>query len=549
MKTSKPNRLFEFAKQTWPYGVVTAPILAYWISWSLSPSYWFNTDPQAWYFLDSLAIFAGKTYVYVDHPGTPLQLIGSALLALTYPFFGGQQAFINYYLSRPETFFFLTNLFLLAINLLTAVLFYRIAAASLQYHRRLGAIALSLAFFAIHPHGFSTLTYWSHNSFNILGTLWLLWFFHELSRDSALDRRKLLLLGFSAGALSMTQLYLLAWPAAAVITIFVFDLRLHKPMRQAVTDSLWILSGSLLGILALLLPIYRELPRFWNWLLGLILQQGVYGSGQSGVYSLAVIPLSLVFWWQYLPLLIEMLALVLTLLAAVAYFSRKLAVQIPPGYFALAVGLLVQIGLLIIVLSKLFYRLRYALSVAAVLPVLMLVAVKLVELTPWRRQWAKPVFYLLLLASIALALPVEISGEKKEAQIQQEAAVARSQVVTHLAQMKHIPEKEVRVVYASGTPIKCAGLLLANNWIGAFDHELAAICPNQYAIYDFSFAEQMNLTRQVPPLNALGWDVVVWPGTASQVPLYLDAIGAVNVPRSWGVLRAKWFYIHPEDAH
>jgi len=76
------------------YFCVAMPIIGYWLYWTLHPSYWFNADPAAVYMIDSLSVFIGKSYVYVDHPGTPMQVMGTLMLALTYPFFESTQAFI-----------------------------------------------------------------------------------------------------------------------------------------------------------------------------------------------------------------------------------------------------------------------------------------------------------------------------------------------------------------------------------------------------------------------------------------------------------------------
>ena len=157
------------------YFLIAIPLIIYWVYWTLNTSYWFNADPAAVYFLDSLSIFAGKSYVYVDHPGTPVQLIGSFLLALTYPFFGSAEAFISFYLARPGAFFLMANIFLLVVNLICAILLYRTAITTLKHDRILGGIALSLLFFTLHPYSFPSLTLWSHNPFNFpFGTLWLI---------------------------------------------------------------------------------------------------------------------------------------------------------------------------------------------------------------------------------------------------------------------------------------------------------------------------------------------------------------------------------------
>jgi hypothetical protein len=148
--------------------IPTLPVIACWLYWFLNRNYWFSTDPAAWYFLDSLAIFQGRGYVYVDHPGTPVHVLGSVLLGLTYPFFGDRQAFIRYYIAEPETFFVLANLFLFAANVFTIFIFYKTVCSTLKHDRFLAGTALSLMYFGLHPSSFDSITYWSHNSFNFV---------------------------------------------------------------------------------------------------------------------------------------------------------------------------------------------------------------------------------------------------------------------------------------------------------------------------------------------------------------------------------------------
>src|SRR5688572_12305316 len=80
-------------------------------------------DPEISYMESSLAIFKGQPYVYNDHPGTPVQLIGSTFLALTYPFIVlGHEPFIQFHLNHPEVFFILTRGFLTVTSIFTSLL-------------------------------------------------------------------------------------------------------------------------------------------------------------------------------------------------------------------------------------------------------------------------------------------------------------------------------------------------------------------------------------------------------------------------------------------
>ena len=524
------------------------PLLVFWIYWLFYPAYWFHTDPAAWYFLDSLAPFAGKPYVYVDHPGTPVHIIGTALLGLTYPFFGSQDDFIRYHIARPELFFVLANLFLLAMNIITILIFYKTINFNLRQDKILAASALSLSYFAIHPHGFNSLIYWSHNSFNfIFGTLWLLWLYHVLKKEKSPGWIVVSALGFAAGALAMTQLYLLAWLAGGAVSLFVFTFKVEKSLWKSIQNSFIFLAGGAVGILAMLLPISGQLPRLLEWLTRLIGSSGLYGAGEQNLYSLKLIPLSIGFWAQYAPTLMLALAVIVAGLTLVAWLVRKNQMVISPADFSILAGMLVQVAVLILILAKFFYRIRYTLSLAAVLPVLLFIVIKLLENSPWNLIALKRVLYIALISSAFVFMAHDMQIQRQRDFVEKDAALARSVAAASLAQSMDISKDEVVTVYGFGTPLKCAGLLLANNWVRAFDREIGNLCPNQYALYDFAFEVELNLPQPVPQIEEIDWDLVVWPGNGSDLPVYLESVGAKNIPGLWGIERAKWFFIRPEQ--
>ncbi|MEO7838911.1 MAG: hypothetical protein ABIU06_06145, partial [Anaerolineales bacterium] len=520
------------------------PLIIYWLFWTFNTSYWFNADPAAVYFLDSLSIFAGKSYVYVDHPGTPVQLIGSFLLALTYPFFGSLEAFISFHLARPGAFFLMANLFLLVANILCAFAIFKTAITTLRHDRILGGVAISLLFFTLHPYSFPSLTLWSHNSFNFpFGTLWLIGLYLELRRDEALSPRRLVMLGFAAGILSMAQMYFLAWLVSGIFTVFIFSLRLRQTFRKSLESSMYMLAGGVLGILAMLAPIYKELPRFMAWLTRIITYQGLYGSGEKGIYSLSFIPLSINFWWDNIRPMIIVLLVTLVILGFILHWKRRTGEKIEPSVFAMISGLLLQIGLILLLMSKAALKLRYSLSLAAILPVLILLVLKLLETTPWKTFQLKRVFYGMVLVGVVISLISQINLQAQRSFVEQDAAIAKMQAVRRLAKEKRIAEENVIVVYAYAVPLKCAGLLQASNWIGSFKKEIAVVCPNQHAIWDSNI--ELNISEYATDIKDLTWDLVIWPGNGTNLPDYLYSVGAINMPQSWHIRRSSWFFIHP----
>ncbi|MDQ3003846.1 MAG: hypothetical protein M3R47_00460 [Chloroflexota bacterium] len=527
---------------------VVAPPLIYWIYWTLNSSYWFNADPAAVYFLDSLSVFAGYSYKFVDHPGTPVHLIGSFLLALTYPFFSSREAFINFHLGRPGVFFLMTNTFLLAMNIICILVLYKTVITTLKYDRIMAGIALALLYFLLHPYSFPSLTFWSHNSFNFpFGTLWLLWLFRELSKNEEIGRKKLMLMGFAAGILAVAQTYFIVWLVSGIFTIFVFILRLEKTIKQAALSSLYMLIGGIFGILAMLAPVYKELPRFAGWLIRIITHQGLYGTGASGIYTFAMIPISLSYWWATIRLMLLILLSTLIALGLLTAWMRKTNNKIPPGSFAMILGLLFQTGLVLFVMSKAVLRLRFSLSLAALLPVLILLVLKLSENAAWDGSKLKRLLYAAVIIGVIFTLKQHIGLQQRRAFVAQDAPNAKEQAVKRLAEKSHIDEKDIVIVYAFAVPVKCAGLLLASNWTGSFEKEIAGICPNQQIILDVNggLDADFNTVRPIMDIKDIDWDLVVWPGNGSNLPEYLYSVGAINIPNSWRVRRDRWFFIHP----
>jgi hypothetical protein len=527
--------------------LVSIPIVVYWVYWTLNPSYWFNSDPAAIYFIDSMAVFIGKSYQYVDHPGTPMQVIGSLLLGLTYPFFGSKEAFVQFFISRPGAFFFMTHVFLLATNLFCAVLLYKTIVSSLTKNRILAATAIPLLFFALHSNGFQSLTFWSHNSLNYpIGTLLLVWLYRELQKSEELKPSKLILMGIASGAFAIAQVYFFAWIISGVFTVTFFSFLRNKTLKQSFSTGVYMAFGGLIGITSMLLPIYKELPRFATWLWGLVTHLELYGSGEKGVYSFSLITASLSFWWENIRLMMLLLLISITALIGFAYWSRKTDNKIPASDTAMVIGLIFHTGLILFILTKAALKLRYSLSLAAILPVLVFMVIKLLETTPWKTGYVLNIFYIFAIVLVINSLLEQKSVIDKQARIEKEAQLAKSELVNRLAREKGVTEDDIIVVYTFAVPLKCSGLLHATNWTGTFHDEMSIICPNQFAVWD-SF---IPLNMAVPPKNFddISWDVVIWPGNGSNLPEYLYSIGAVNIPKSWHMLLSNWFFIHSDLA-
>ena len=128
--------------------------------------YYRDYDPQMAYFMNSLAPFKGASFFYTDHPGTPVEIIGTMLLGITYAFFTNHANFIGYHLENPELFLNLAHGFITLLSVLCAIYFFLTVLNTWQKPNVYLALSPALIFYGLHPYSFKTLTVWSHTSFN-----------------------------------------------------------------------------------------------------------------------------------------------------------------------------------------------------------------------------------------------------------------------------------------------------------------------------------------------------------------------------------------------
>jgi hypothetical protein len=233
----------------------------------------------------------------------------------------------------------------------------------------------------------------------------------------------------------------------------------------------------------------------------------------------------------------------LILLALFVTWNRKAAQKIEAVDFAMIVGLLFHMSLVLLLMTKAALKLRYSLSLASIMPVFIFVLIKLLQTTPWKISIPLTLFYIASLMGVVISLFPQMQLAARRAEQEQEAQVAKVQAINRLAQEKKVKEEDIVVVYAYAVPLKCAGLLEATNWTGNFQKEMRQICPNQYAIWDSEI--ELNTAVPVRSLDDIAWDVVVWPGNGTNLPDTLYAKGAINIPASWHVKRDRWFFIRP----
>ena len=154
-------------------------MVGWWLYAHLVEIYPFHVqaDPEMNFFVDSLNVFKGNLYAFYYHPGTPVEIIGSLLLAVTFPFIeGGIDSLIQYHIDNPQLFLGMARAVIILGCIGTIVIISKYALSIKHWTDELSVTAIAALFFVIHPQAFTLILTWSHNSFNYpLGTLFSLW--------------------------------------------------------------------------------------------------------------------------------------------------------------------------------------------------------------------------------------------------------------------------------------------------------------------------------------------------------------------------------------
>src|SRR5512138_2049562 len=127
MNSSKEEHSFNVQKTLGILGIIFL-LAGSWLYLSIllkgpQPSYR-DYDPEMAYFMNSLAPFKGAPYFYTDHPGTPVEILGTMLLGTDYVFFPSRANFISHYLEKPELFLNVAHGFITLLSILCAIYFF-----------------------------------------------------------------------------------------------------------------------------------------------------------------------------------------------------------------------------------------------------------------------------------------------------------------------------------------------------------------------------------------------------------------------------------------
>jgi len=474
--------------------LIAALLSSYWIFTKLLQpisSFYKDYEAEILYFMNSLAVFKGGSYYYLDHPGTPIEILGSLVLGVFYLFSGKSvEAFVQAQLLNPEPFFVAVHIILTAASIYVALFLFdtALSISSQDKSDLFFAAAISLLYFAIHPLSFSTLTLWHHASFNFpFGTLYLAALLRLSQTDREIPLSAIIILGLGAGILAATMIYFAAWTIGAIVFIAIsyYIRKVGTPKIIIVTCTL--AGFSFLGFILALLPAVKRVSYFVDWITGLILHQGMYGGGASGIVALPTLWVNFLDMVSSLPAFSIFVFSVL-ILFVYAIIKNKKRVNEISGMWALAVALAVQILILLALNlkhpgSKAFFVNRYLLPTAATIPILTLLVIQLIKTSPALQVWAKRAVILFVFAGSLYLLPGSMMEHRIKSEVIASSVEKSNQIISDFSKEKKLPIEQINVLWTYETFADCYSLWFGNEMSGiVFSPEVKNICNQQNAL-------------------------------------------------------------------
>ncbi len=475
--------------------------------------YYVNADPEIPYLMSSLSAFKGEPYTFIDHPGTPIEMIGSAILGVTYPFVGKiADSFTLAHILHPEIFLFIARTSLVLMSMGTMVLLALYTVPGDHWTDALAAVAVAILFFAIHPRGFVSIVRWSHNSFSFpAGTLSGLGILSLVVYKKGGTKAQIVLLGFSLGVLTAVQLYFLTWVVAAITAIAAYNVLSDRGWMRALISSGQIGASALGGFVVATLPIINRYPEFLSWIIRVGTHQGRHGSGPPGFVSLETAAANFMALWVELRLLFILMGLMIGVVAVMAIIQRR-SIKTHAGLWAVALGIILQIGLMSALVIK-HPGVIYMQAVAAALPILLAAVFSLIQ---YSFTQGKSISRLInfgistvIFAFFAFALARSFILHDAETKYVGTAVGDINTYLDDFARGQGLDRSSLTVLGIYGLPLKCQALWYGNQYAGyTLADEISSICSRDL-IYDLWENRVVLADGSSVPLDQSNWDVLV----------------------------------------
>jgi hypothetical protein len=486
-------------------------IYTHWVE--VTPFYAVKYDPEIQYFSNSLALFKGASYAYIDHPGTPLEVVGSFLLATTRPITRARgELFIPFHLANPHFFTTMAHALVAILSLATVGLLIHRSWEIDGWASLIASLGLGVTYFAAYaPLTFRTLDWWTHNAFNLpFGTLLLLGVVLRLRRSESLGNLELVSFGILAGLLLCVQLYFIAWAIGILTSIILFEILSERSILAAVRSSVLSVSGLLLGFFIGFAPVMHRFRSFYLWVRRLIFHQGRYGQGPEGITTTGQFLDNLRWLWNRgeLVFFLSLVALILLLIAMVRRRSQQ---DRAPGWWAVSIGVLLQFVTLWILIGK-HPGINYLISVAALLPVVFLLALQPIVDRDGVRKLILLTFGGILIVMFLVGLIVAVQDNHAWSKQVQTADEEIDRAIADYASDNGLSRDDLVILWGYGVPSRCYALRYGNGSTEnrALRAEIDELCPNEWN-YDV-WGGFVELPWVYEPLSDnCDWDMLILP--------------------------------------
>jgi len=491
------------------------------------PFYTLRYDPEMAYLMNSLAIFKGQPYDYIDHPGTPLEVVGTIAIAVTRPLLDRVSPGPLYTATfrKPELVLTTLHALLLAGTLAAVILLLRVPIHQGGWRAWLTWTAAAALFFAAFPtSAFSTLNFWSHNSVPFAGgTLLLVIVLRRMYRTPPVRPSEMALYGAGAGVLTAVQLYFGTWIVGLGLAFGLYGWLTRGGWRRAVVGPAAVILGSMAGFLVATQAVLHRYTDLFRWVTRLVLSQGQYGSGPSGITSWGVFRSNVADLWRDAswPILSTLVVLGLVVLAGVLH---RRAVRSDPVWWSFAPALAVQVFVTLLMIGK-HPGAIYLLAVIAVLPILYGLSVDVIRRQLPTGERVSGALNGLIVVGLIYALGSSVSLHRERVVRAQRSAEdlrqLRGEVQTSTG------KESVTVVWGYGTSSPCFALRFGDQYAAhIFQRELSDLCPHDW-MYDV-WSEEVILDGATVPIDkSRAWDILVVP--VRFLPLRAANLGEVFI--------------------
>lgn len=465
--------------------VLASVLLGFWVYVDFvrpAPFYTIKYDPEMPYLLNSLATFKSQPYAYFHHPGTPVELIGTILLAVLKT--GTRlpsEAFVEWTLANPEVFLRWAHGLIALGSAATAALIVLAGRPIRAWRDLLASSALAVAFFAVHPpYAFDSLAFWSHNSFAFPGgTLLLVLLGMRLGRAQPLAAWERILVGLVAGGLTAFQLYFATWVLGMGTAVAVHEWRQTRRLGRGGVGFLTVGVSAVAGFGAATLPILHRYREFSWWVRGIVNHQGMFGAGPLGVTSLARMRDNFSELWQGGGAAVFALSGLGVLALGVCAWLLRGERRLSHAWSAMGVGLAAQVLVTAVLILK-HPRVTYLLALASLLPVILILAAEGLD----RLGRVGRIGVNLLSAGLVLAFVG--SGVRSLARHHERLAwvqLSEREVERFLGEYSEksgIPRDRLGLLWGFGTPSRCFALRFGNGFADRiFADEIEEVCPTE----------------------------------------------------------------------